>query len=116
MAELTGKTILELPSVSTIDDGDYFVLVHGSQSSKASGALINNVVTVTFSAINSLPQTVTNSIITANHVLINYFSSNYRRIASDLTVTTSNGSLTVTGTLSGAIDLTLVLAKSSALS
>ena len=116
MAELTGKTILELPSVSTIDDTDYFVLMHGSQSSKASGALINNVVTVTFSDINSLPQTVTNSIITANHVLINYFSSNYRRIASDLTVTTSNGSLTVTGTLSGAIDLTLVLAKSSSLS
>ena len=66
---------------------------------------------LTSSSFSSLPQTITNSNITADHVVINSVLSNPSAQTGDWTITTSAGSLSVSGSISGATTLTLYLIK-----
>lgn len=68
--------------------------------------------TITFSSFSSLPQTVSNSSITANHVVVNSVLSNPSAQTGDWTVTTSSGSVSVSGSISGSTTLTLYLISS----
>lgn len=70
------------------------------------------VIVITSSSFSSLPQTITDSSITANHVVINSVLSNPSAQTGDWTVTTSNGSLTISGSISGTTTVTLYLALS----
>lgn len=72
---------------------------------------INNkkVLVITTSSISSLPQTITNSNITSNMVVVNSVLSNPSAQTSNITVNTSNGSLTLSGSLSGSTTITLYL-------
>lgn len=65
---------------------------------------------VTLPSFSSLPQTVSNSNITASMVVVNSVLSNPSAQISDWTVNTAAGSLTVSGSISGATTLTLYLA------
>ena len=69
------------------------------------------VLVITSSSFSSLPQTLTNSSITADHVVVNSVLSNPSAQTSDWTVTTSSGSLSISGSISGSTTLTLYLAK-----
>lgn len=64
--------------------------------------------------IDELPYTITNANCTANHVVIKSILSNPSAQLADWTVTTSDGSLTISSTaatpISGTTDLTLYLA------
>lgn len=70
------------------------------------------VIVITSSSFSSLPQTITDSSITANHVVINSVLSNPSTQTGDWTVTTSSGSLTISGDISGSTSVTLYLALS----
>lgn len=63
------------------------------------------------SSFSSLPQTISNSDITDTMVVINSVLSNPSAQTNDWTVTTNNGSLTISGSISGSTTLTLYLAE-----
>lgn len=67
---------------------------------------------LTTSSISSLPQTVTDSRISEDHVVINSVLSNPSAQTGDWTATTSDGSLTIAGSISGSTTVTLYLCKS----
>ena len=66
---------------------------------------------LTSSSFSSLPQTITNANITSDHVVVNSILSNPSAQTGDWTVTTNNGSLTISGSISGSTTLTLYLIK-----
>ena len=66
---------------------------------------------ITSSSFSSLPQTISDANITSDHVVMNSVLSNPSAQTGDWTITTSNGSLTVSGTISGSTTLTLYLIK-----
>lgn len=67
--------------------------------------------TLTSSSFSSLPQTITNANITSEHVVINSVLSNPSAQTGDWTVTTSNGSLSISGSISGSTTITLYLMR-----
>ena len=69
------------------------------------------VLVVDIASFSSLPQTITNSSITSDLVVVNSELGNPSAQTGDWTITTSNGSLTVSGSISGATTLKLYLMK-----
>ena len=63
-------------------------------------------------SFSSLPQIVTDERITADMVVVNSALGTPSAQTSDWTVTTANGSATITGSISGSTTLTLYLMKS----
>ena len=68
------------------------------------------ILVVDCGTISSLPTTIENSSITENHVVINSEIGKPFHVSGDITITTANGSLTVSGSLSGETSLKLYLA------
>ena len=64
---------------------------------------------ITQSSVSSLPITITNTAISANHVCVKSILSNPSAQTGDWTVTTSDGSLVLSGSISGTTDVTLYL-------
>lgn len=80
-------------------------------SQDASIAKLETLV-VNCGTISSLPTTITNSNIESDMVVVNSTLGTPASQLSDWTVTTSSGSLTISGTISGSTTLTLYLTKS----
>ena len=70
------------------------------------------VLAVNCGTISSLPKTVTNANITNDMVVLQSTLGTPTAQLSDWTVTTANGTLTISGTISGSTTLTLYLMKS----
>ena len=70
------------------------------------------VLEVTLSSVSSLPQTVSNASVESDMVCVNSVLSNPAAQTGDWTVTTSSGSLTLSGNISGTTNVTLYLMKS----
>jgi hypothetical protein len=70
------------------------------------------VLAVSVASFSSLPQTVSNTNIDSDMVVVNSVLGTPSAQTGDWTVTTSSGSLTIAGTISGSTTLTLYLAKS----
>lgn len=70
------------------------------------------VLVVTIASFSSLPQTITNANITSDMVVVNSVLGTPSAQTGDWTVTTANGSATITGSISGETSLTLYLMKS----
>ena len=66
---------------------------------------------LTSSSFSFLPQTITNTAITSDMVVINSVLSNPSAQTGDWTVTTSNGSLSISGSISGSTTITLYLMR-----
>ena len=81
--------------------------VHPSDTTKADTA--TEIISVSVPSFSSLPQTISNAAISADHIVLREYLSNPASRISDWTVTTSNGGLTVTGTMQGSTSLLLVL-------
>jgi len=71
--------------------------------------LNRNLLLVEIASFNSLPKTVNNVQITTDHVVLESTLGSPTSQTGDWTVTTANGSLTVSGTISGSTTLRLVL-------
>ena len=69
------------------------------------------VVQVSKSSVSSLPTTITDASIKSDHISVEAVLSNPAAQKSNWTVTTSNGSLTIAGTISGTTDVTILLAS-----
>lgn len=67
---------------------------------------------VSVASFSALPQTITNANIEDDMVVVNSVLSNPSAQTGDWTVTTSNGSLTISGSISGTTTATLYLMKS----
>lgn len=95
--------------------GGQFISYGGSQgltNAQKLQARVNagaNVLVITSGSFSSLPQTISNNKITAKHVVLNSVLSNPSAQISDWTVATADGSLTVSGSISGSTTLTLYL-------
>lgn len=72
--------------------------------------IVGGVLQVDVPSFSSLPQTVSNADVTADHVVVNSVLGTPSAHTGDWTVTTSAGSLTIAGTISGSTTLTLYLA------
>ena len=71
-----------------------------------------SVLVVDVASFSSLPQTITNANITSDMVVVNSVLGTPSAQTGDWTVTTANGSATITGSISGETSLTLYLMKS----
>ena len=78
----------------------------------AEWADIKPVLVLNCGTISSLPTTITNTNITNDMVALQSTLGNPAAQLSDWTVTTSNGSVTISGTISGSTTLTMYLCKS----
>lgn len=104
----SGATIVDFPlyqlnlSGSTITTTQLAEVVEGT---------IEGLTTLVLSvpAFSSLPQTVTDDRISVQHVVVNSVLGTPSAQTSDWTVTTSDGSLTIAGSISGSTTLTLYL-------
>lgn len=72
---------------------------------------IGECLILTSSSFSSLPQTITNTNITSDHVVVNSVLSNPSAQTGDWTITTSNGSLSISGSISGSTTITLYLMR-----
>ncbi len=112
-----GTTAIQEPSgYTTVTDGNTVTDGTAVFTAYSVANLIDNaggVLTVTVPSFNSLPQTVSNADITSDMVVVNSVLGTPSSQTGDWTVTTSTGSLTIAGTISGSTTLTLYLAKSN---
>lgn len=101
----------QLPSVSNSDKNDLIAIERGGKtySVKKSAIVVDHaMLAVEFQSFSSLPQTINSDLITEDHELVRYeLGSDGAWI--DGTVTTTNGSVTVSGTMSGTTTLKLIL-------
>lgn len=79
----------------------------------ARNALENKILTLTVGAFSSLPQTISNSKITADMVVLSCVFGNPTAIVSDITWTTSAGQLWFTGSMSGTTTAVITLGRTS---
>lgn len=84
--------------------------VHPKDTSKAN--FDTEIIVVNMGTVSSLPKTVSNAKITADHVVIQAELGTPSAQTGDWTVTTSAGSVTLSGTISGSTTVTLVLGNS----
>ena len=101
--------------IGTPSETDFLAVDDGTETMKIP---ITNVgvemtlLVVEVASFSSLPQTVTNENITEDMVVVNSVLGTPSAQTSDWSVTTANGSATVTGSISGSTTLTLYLMKS----
>ena len=84
-----------------------------TQQSNARANIDANALVVDIASFNSLPKTVTNSAVTSDMVVAASTLGTPSAQTGDWTVTTSAGSLTISGTISGSTTLKLVLVHSA---
>lgn len=106
-----GQTLLDLTS-DTVDASrlEYGYTAHDASGNSVTGSL-QMLLTINFSSFSSLPQTVNDSRITADYDLVRAELGTPSAQIGDWTVTTSNGSVTVSGSISGSTTLKLILGK-----
>lgn len=75
------------------------------------GGSQTSILRVSTTSVSSLPVTITDSNITADHVVLESVLSNPVAQTGDWTVTTSSGSAQITGSISGTTDITLTLGQ-----
>ena len=109
--------------VGTPGAGDYLAIDDGDETSKIelagyvegvaeSAANLREVLVIDIASFSSLPLTVSNASITSDMVVVNSTLGTPSSQTGDWTVSTSNGSLTISGTISGSTTATLYLMKS----
>jgi len=84
--------------------------VHPSDTTKAD--LANEILVIDFGTISSLPATVSDSAITSDHVVVSSTLGDPSVQAGNWTVTTSDGSVTVSGSIDGSTTLSITLGLS----
>ena len=94
----------DISKIKTLDGTTYNI-----KDGEARDMLGQEILCFDFGSISSLPQTVSNSLITSNHILLRAELGTPLVQTGDWTVTTANGSVTVSGTISGSTTLKIVL-------
>lgn len=104
-----------LSLITSIAQNDWVRAVTSAGASRritvANLAKAVGAVKVNKASVSSLPTTISNSGITQTMEVVNCVLSNSSAQVGNWTVTTSNGSLTVSGSISGSTDITLYLSE-----
>lgn len=99
--------------IGTPSDTDYLAVDDGTETLKIPMAEVYaTTLVIEVASFSSLPQTVTDENITSDMVVTNSVLGTPSAQTSDWTVATANGSLTITGSISGSTAMTLYLARS----
>ena len=95
-------------------DGDFLAIDNGTETTKvAAGDIINEIkVLVVEDSVSSLPKNITNAGITSDMVVLKAELGTPSAQTSDWDVETTDGGLTISGTVSGTTTVKLYLAKS----
>lgn len=105
----SGATVVDMPLYKISLAGA--VVTFEGLAETLSGSISNlEVLKVTVPSFSSLPQTITDDRIAADHEVINSLLSDPSAQTGDWTVTTADGSMTIAGSISGTTDVTLYLA------
>jgi len=110
----------------SLGSGNYLATDDGTYTTKIPATAISDIaesnltptiaqmatLVITKSSFSSLPLTITDANIESDMVVVNAVLGSPASQTGDWTVTTSNGSLTVSGSISGSTTLTLYLMKS----
>ena len=104
----TGTVVLDAGDILADDNTSVQDHLDAIESDIDDKVLIFNI-----SSFSSLPKTITNSAITADHVLAEATISDPSVQTSDWTVNTVNGSAEISGTISGPTEMKLVLTKAT---
>ena len=110
----TTTTNLKLTKPATDDFVDISVINQNMDKidrAVASAASIIPVVAVNFGTVTTLPATVQSDKVTSDMAVIGYWIDTPKNIASDITVSTANGSVTIKGTLRGSTAFYVYLAR-----
>jgi hypothetical protein len=91
-----------LVPVSNIGDEGKYLKGDGSWNN-------TGVHVVTTTSVSALPVTITDSAVNSNMVVVDSYLSNPAAQTGEWTVTTSSGSVTVSGTISGTTDISITL-------
>lgn len=93
--------------------GDYLAIDNGSETSKVEASVLVDSfkVLVIEGNVSSLPMTINNSDIKSDMVVLNSELGTPSAQTSDWTVETSDGSLSISGTISGTTSIKLYLAS-----
>jgi hypothetical protein len=105
---LSGATLKQYPLYQVLIEGINITSVTKLFDTVANVHALQTLV-VDIPSFSSLPQTITDDRIDANHVVMNSVLSNPSAQTSDWDVDTSDGSLTISGSISGATELKLYL-------
>ena len=109
---IQGSYITALDSfVGSPSSTDYLPIDNGSATYKINATELAGLLALSVSSVSSLPQTISNSKITADMQAVGCVLSNPLAQTGDWTVTTSAGSAQISGTISGTTDITLYLAN-----
>ena len=113
-ANLASPTFTGTPKAPTATAGTNTTQIATTAFVQTAVANACETLVIDVSAFSSLPQTVNNSAIESDMVVVNSVLGTPSAQTADWTVTTSNGSLTISGTnaISGSTTLTLYLMKS----
>lgn len=88
-------------------------VLYNVKDTVARNALENKILTLTVGAFSYLPQTISNSKITADMVVLSCDFGTPAAITSDITWTTSAGQLRLAGSMSGTTTAVITLGRTS---
>lgn len=105
------KPMITVADMPNSDYAHYVPYAMSNQELTSENQTLKTLV-VSVPSFSSLPQTISNASVTSDMVVVNSVLSNPVAQTSDWTVTTSNGSLTISGSISGSTTATLYLTRS----
>lgn len=109
---LDGIYINELDAFTGNPSSETFLPIEtASATYKIDAKSLVGVLELSVSSVSSLPQTISNTKITATMKVVHSVLSNPSAQTGDWTVTTSSGSAVVSGSISGTTDITLYLTE-----
>ncbi len=111
MADVLVNALTQITAPTSVDS---FVMVDRTTNEGQildATTFARGILEVDFGTVSSLPQTVTNTGITEDMVVVNSALGTPSAMGSTWTVSTSNGSVTVSGTISGSTTLKLYLGR-----
>ena len=86
-------------------------ITYNIKDAVARSELENKILTLTVGSFSSFPKVVSNADITSDMVVLDCTFGTPSSILSDVTWTTANGSITLTGTISGSTTAVIILGK-----
>lgn len=94
-----------------LENEDVFTMINTLSEKVESINTSNSALTITFANISSLPTTVYNDSVTSDMVVTGKEFSNSEAVIENMKTTIVDGSVTISGTITGTTDITLYLTK-----
>lgn len=94
-----------------LENEDVFTMINALSEKVESINTSNSVLAITFANVSSLPSTIYNDAITSDMVVTGKEFSNLEAAIENMKVIVTDGSITISGSITGTTDITLYLTK-----